>query len=260
MNSNLSLQKNSGAESPDPDLTIRSVGRTDRGCVRRLNEDAFLESPHTGLWAVADGMGGHESGDFASAHVIQRLSRISPAESTYALRTAVSRELAQANEDLVQRSTLTPGSQIGATVAVLAASNGYYSCIWAGDSRVYLLRKGRLRRLTSDHSLVQSLIDAGEITAEEARYHSRSHVVTRAIGADQELRVEKTNGELEVGDRFLLCTDGLTAVLSDDQILDEMSGNTAEASIDRLIDRTLASGAPDNVTAVLIDIAGTGQA
>ncbi|MGB3626522.1 MAG: protein phosphatase 2C domain-containing protein [Henriciella sp.] len=254
MNSNVSLSTGRGLADCHSPLNFRSAGRTDRGRVRKLNEDAFLENGPAGLWAVADGMGGHDSGDFASALVIQRLSRIAGADSTYALRTIVARELAGANEALLSESTRKSRGQMGATVAVMAVCNGYYSCTWAGDSRVYLLRRGRLRRITSDHSLVQSLIDAGEISQEEARHHSRAHIVTRAIGAGPELHLETTHGELERGDRFLLCTDGLTSVLSDDEILGLIAASDPECAVEGLVSKTLSNGAPDNVTAVLVDV------
>ena len=233
---------------------FRSVGRTDCGLVRRLNEDAFIENPDTALWAVADGMGGHNSGDFASAMVIRRLGRIARAETAYALRTEVARELAAANQELLARARGGSRGPMGATVAVLTACRGYYSCTWAGDSRIYLLRKGRLRRITTDHSIVQALIDAGEISADEARHHARAHVVTRAIGASAELLLETANGELEPGDRFLLCSDGLTSVVDDLQLLELTSNRDIQIAIDSLISRTLDNGAPDNVTAILTDV------
>lgn len=254
MKSNASLQVLGEGAGSAAAPVFRSAGRTDRGCVRKLNEDAFLDGAPAQLWAVADGMGGHDSGDYASAHIIERLSRITGADSTYALRTIVARELQQANEELLRQSSQLERSRMGATVAVLGARNGYYSCTWAGDSRIYLLRRGRLRRLTSDHSLVQSLVDAGEITPAEARHHARSHVVTRAVGAGRDLQLETTNGELRAGDRFLLCTDGLTSVLSDAQILELLQDANLCAAVEALVNATLASGAPDNVTAVAIDV------
>lgn len=233
---------------------FRSVGRTDCGLVRKLNEDAFIENPDTSLWAVADGMGGHNGGNFASALVIGRLACIVPAETAYALRSEVARELTRANEQLLERAREGLRGPMGATVAVLTACNGYYSCTWAGDSRIYLLRRGRLRRITTDHSIVQALIDAGEISPEEARSHAQAHVVTRAIGAGADLLLETANGELEAGDRFLLCSDGLTSVFDDRQLLELIGVRDIQIAIDALISRTLDNGAPDNVTAILTDV------
>ncbi|WP_233355985.1 PP2C family protein-serine/threonine phosphatase [Henriciella aquimarina] len=235
------------------------MGRTHQGMVRKLNEDAFIESPDTALWAVADGMGGHKNGDFASAMIVQRLGRIAGAGTAYALRREVARQLALANEELLTRAQDSSRGPMGATVAVLTACGGYYSCTWAGDSRIYLLRKGRLRRITSDHSVVQSLIDAGELSPEEARHHSKAHVVTRAVGAKAELLLDTANGELMPGDRFLLCSDGLTSVSDDATILDLIADKDPETAIDGLINHTLSQGAPDNVTAILTDVLNEGD-
>ena len=237
-------------------LRFVSEGRTHRGMVRKLNEDAFIENPEAGLWAVADGMGGHNSGDFASALVIRRLGSIGPAETAYALRREVARQLKLANEELLASAEGGSRGAMGATVAVLTVCRGYYSCTWAGDSRVYLLRKGRLRQITTDHSVVQTLVDAGEISAEEARHHSRAHIVTRAIGANGQLLLETANGELEPGDRFLLCSDGLASVMEDRQILELIANQDSQVAIDSLIRHTLENGAPDNVTAILTDTLG----
>ncbi len=230
-----------------------SAGITDRGCVRSFNEDAFVSLPDSGLWAVADGMGGHQSGDVASALVIRRLSRIGPTGSAHALRTAVARELNQANAELRGLASAGTTGPAGATVAVLTSFQGYYSCIWAGDSRVYLLRDRKLHRITSDHSLVQALIDAGEISPAEARRHARAHVVTRAVGAAPELSLETSHGEIKAGDRFLLCSDGLTTVLDDPLILELARQADLHLALQALIGRTLSEGAPDNVTTILVD-------
>ncbi len=241
----------------DPDLPrtfkFRTAGKTNQGRVRSLNEDAFLDNSRNGIWAVADGMGGHQSGDFASAHVIQRLGAIGESGSVYGQRTAVCRGLRQANEELRREARRRAVGSMGATVAVLTSRDGYYSCIWAGDSRVYLLRAGSLHRLTNDHSLVQTLIDAGEISEGEARRHSRAHVVTRAIGASAELYLETAHGEVNAGDRFILCSDGLNSVLEDKQILELAALRDLDVALDALIDRTLRQGAPDNVTVILVD-------
>lgn len=254
MNQPSSLRAAPGMPQRARRFRFSSVGRTHRGAVRKLNEDAYVERPDTALWAVADGMGGHKGGDLASALITHRLGRITHGPTAYALRSEVARQLALANQDLIQHARQTARGAIGATVAVLTACHGYYTCTWAGDSRIYLLRRGRLRRLTTDHSLVQSLVDAGELSPEEARHHSRAHIVTRAVGASAELQLETANGELEPGDRFLICSDGLTSVTDDRQILELISGKDAEAAITGLIAHTLRHGAPDNVTAILTDV------
>lgn len=250
MNRRSSLNEAAGMAARSRSFRFRSAGRTHCGNVRKLNEDAFVERPETALWAVADGMGGHNSGDVASALIVGRLGAIAPGGTAYALRREVARQLMLANEELLAGAE----GRMGATVAVLTACNGYYTCTWAGDSRVYLLRKGRLRRITTDHSVVQALVDAGEISAEDARHHSRGHIVTRAIGADADLLLETANGELEPGDRFLLCSDGLTSVVDDNELAELIADRQIDAAMEDLISRTLARGAPDNVTAVLADV------
>jgi serine/threonine protein phosphatase PrpC len=235
------------------ELKFRSAGMTDQGRVRTLNEDAFLDMPAEGLWAVADGMGGHQCGDFASALIVSRLSQIRQIASVQSQRAEVIRVLRQANEELRREARQKAMGSIGATVAVLTAYQGYYSCIWAGDSRIYLLRERRLYRITNDHSLVQTLVDAGEITPAEARRHAQAHVVTRAVGAATELYPETSHGEVKAGDRFLLCTDGLTSVLEDNQILENCAPDDIQSALGSLIGMTLLKGAPDNVTVILAD-------
>ncbi len=238
---------------PPREFKFRSAGMTDQGRVRSLNEDAFLDMPTDGLWAVADGMGGHQSGDFASALIVKRLSTIGQIASVHSQRAEVIRMLRQVNEELRREARRKAMGSIGATVAVLTSHHGYYSCIWAGDSRVYLLRDGHLHRITNDHSLVQTLVDAGEITPAEARRHARAHVVTRAIGASAELYPETSHGEVKAGDRFILCTDGLTSVLEDHQIREQGAQDDLQMALESLIGKTLLQGAPDNVTVILAD-------
>ncbi len=229
-----------------------SVGRTDVGCVRTLNEDAFLNRPREGIWAVADGMGGHDGGDIASARVIEALERVGVCANAYALRDGATQALRQANEELVARGLQQFGAAIGSTVAALLAFRGHYACIWAGDSRIYLHRWGELRLLTRDHSLVQEMVDAGTIKADEARAHPHGNVITRAVGARASLDLDGAYGALRDGDTFLLCSDGLSGVLHDREIAEELRSAPAERAADRLIGRALSRGAHDNVTAVIV--------
>jgi serine/threonine protein phosphatase PrpC len=227
-----------------------SVGRTHAGCVRALNEDALLNRPDIGLWAVADGMGGHEGGEVASAAVVDALAGVSTFTSAYAFRDAAAHALNQANAELVRRSE--DRGMMGSTVVALLAHEGHYACLWAGDSRAYMYRSGALKRISNDHSLVQELVDAGALSEEGARVHPRSNVITRAVGAREELELDGAFGVLRAEDRFLLCSDGLTAVVSDREIADAMIRAPLEAAAERLLDQALARGAPDNVTLVLI--------
>jgi serine/threonine protein phosphatase PrpC len=227
-----------------------SVGRTHVGCVRTLNEDALLNRADIGLWAVADGMGGHEGGEVASAAVIEALSGVSNFATAYAFRDAAALALAGANAKLVELAA--DRGTMGSTVVSMLAHEGHYACLWAGDSRAYLYRAGALKRLTRDHSVVQEMVDAGAISEERARAHPRSNVITRAVGAHDQLNVESVAGAIQAGDRFLLCSDGLTGVVTDREIAEAMIRAPLEAAAERLLEQALARGAPDNVTLILI--------
>lgn len=229
-----------------------SMGRTHVGCVRTLNEDAFLDRPEIGLWAVADGMGGHECGEVASARVVEALSKVKGFGSAYGFRDNVCAALREANDDLLDYAHKRRIGTIGATVASMLMYQGHYACVWAGDSRVYLYRSGEVRRLTRDHSVVQAMVDAGHLGQDKARGHARANVITRAVGAHDELELESVHGRIQSGDRFLLCSDGLTGVLGDGEIGELMRRSPLEAAVDGLINRALARGAPDNVTVVVV--------
>jgi serine/threonine-protein phosphatase Stp1 len=229
---------------------LLSVGRTHVGCVRSLNEDAVLNRADIGLWAVADGMGGHDGGEVASAAVVDALSGVSNFTTAYAFRDAAAQALVEANARLVELSA--GRGTMGSTVVTLLAHEGHYACLWAGDSRAYLYRAGALKRLTHDHSVVQEMVDAGAITEERARAHPRSNVITRAVGAREQLEIESVFGPIHAGDRFLLCSDGLTGVVTDREIAEHMVRAPLQVAAERLIDQALARGAPDNVSLVLV--------
>lgn len=236
-----------------PALSFRSVARTHVGHVRELNEDNFLDRPQIGLWAVADGMGGHQAGEVASALVVEALARIDPASSGHAYLTAVGETLQAVNNDLVSRAARDPaGGAIGATVVTLLAYERHYACLWAGDSRAYLLRGGVLRQITHDHSLVQELVDAGDISRQQARTDRRAHVITRAVGVRAPLDLDVRYAPVEAGDLFLLCSDGLTGLVEDHEIRALMLDGDLDQIADALLSITLRRGARDNVTVVLV--------
>jgi serine/threonine protein phosphatase PrpC len=230
---------------------FRSVALTHPGRVRKLNEDAILDRADIGLWAVADGMGGHAAGDFASAAVVRHLDAISSITSAFDFRRAVRTALLSANQELQEKADAELLDAIGATVVTLMVHRGHYACIWAGDSRAYRLRQGRLERLTRDHSLVQELVDAGSIQADEARTHANSNIVTRAVGASERLDLDGIHGSIEPGDRFLLCSDGLD-ILSEDEI--ERASGIADLGVAAagLMQQALNRGAPDNISLILV--------
>jgi serine/threonine protein phosphatase PrpC len=234
-------------------LRFRSAARTHVGVVRSLNEDKVLERPQARLWAVADGMGGHQAGDLASELIVEALSAVSGHRSGYAYLNAVCDSLQAVNRDLLDRAqALEPGSTIGATVAVLLIHDDHYACVWAGDSRVYLSRGGALERITHDHSLVQEMVDSGALSPQEAVGHRRSNVVTRAVGAGQTLMLDVLHAAIQPGDVFLICTDGLTGMVADAEIARILKALPLDAAADGLLALSLDRGARDNVSLVLV--------
>ncbi|MBC7768472.1 MAG: serine/threonine-protein phosphatase [Phycisphaerales bacterium] len=228
------------------------MGRTHAGCVRTLNEDAFLDRADIGLWAVADGMGGHECGEIASARVVEALSRVNSVGSAYAFRHGVCSALQSANDALLAQAAERMSGPIGATVVALLVYQGHYACVWAGDSRAYICRNREVRRVSRDHSVVQALVDSGALQQDSARSHKQANVITRAVGAHASLNLESVHGRIQAGDRFLLCSDGLTAVMGDAEIGELMMRSPLQSAVDTLIARALSRGAPDNVTVVVV--------
>jgi serine/threonine-protein phosphatase Stp1 len=229
------------------------VVKTHVGCRRKLNEDAVLACPDRRIWAVADGMGGHEAGEVASAMVVEALSRCLPdSPGHYGARDALA-SLQDVNTRLIEMGRSGFESRtIGSTVVGLVADGDAFTCFWAGDSRAYQVRDGGMTRLTRDHSLVQDLLDAGMIDEAEAEAHPDSNIITRAVGAADRLQPETVAGDVRSGDLFLLASDGLTRVIGDDELLIGLQGDDLEASADRLIRLALARGAPDNVSLIIV--------
>ena len=241
---------------PAPTSAPISAAATHVGRVRTDNEDAYLEAPRTGLWAVADGMGGLDAGEIASAKVIEALRGISADPDLAAQTDEVERRLREAHTAVhAMMDTGTVGS-LGSTVAVLLVAGADYACLWAGDSRIYRLRDGELARISHDHSYVQELVDNGSISADLAPFHPMRSIVTRCLGATEEFELERRTGHVATGDRFLLCSDGLTEMLPDDEIAAILSGRSAADAVATLIDAALGRGASDNVTAVVVDVGG----
>ncbi|MBV9557728.1 MAG: serine/threonine-protein phosphatase [Pseudolabrys sp.] len=242
----------SAAWLPPQEQTSRwnTAMRSHVGCVRQINEDRALDRPDLSLWAIADGMGGHEAGDRAAQMIVDSLGQADGTRSGWGLLDDIRLRLFEANATLVARNRMS-GCTSGATVVVLVARQGRCAWLWAGDSRGYRLRDGVLTRLTRDHSFVQELVDGGVLSPGEARSHPRANVVTRAIGAEQTLEIELRHDTVQPGDLLLLCSDGLTAMLEDSEIARILSSHPINQAADNLIAATLAKGARDNVTVVL---------
>jgi type VI secretion system protein ImpM len=227
-----------------PLVELPSFGRSHPGTRRTANQDAYLLRPDLGLWAVADGVGGHHSGEIASRTVVDHLNQVLPPLSAAGFVDDIRAALLDAHQRLRERAALIDDHAIVAsTVAALAIYGNSFTCAWAGDSRIYLYRKGVLRQLTHDH-----------VTEQAARGSAKSATVTRAVGAGGRLEVEMVHEPFEPDDRFLLCSDGLSGVLSDDELADVLAAPIGRGTIDRLIEDALVSGAPDNVTAIVVAV------
>jgi serine/threonine protein phosphatase PrpC len=231
-------------------VQLQSTVRTHVGHVRELNEDSCLARPDLGIWAVADGMGGHDRGERASALIVGELGRVRRPNDARELLRAVEEALASCNMTLLERAR--DGEVSGSTVVALLVFDQNFAVIWAGDSRLYRLRDGHLAQLTRDHSYVQELVERGELAPEQARAHPLASRITRAIGADLPLQLDVVDGRLEPDDVFLLCSDGLTGMIDDAAITAILTEAEPHAAADRLIEAALAAGGHDNVSAIVV--------
>jgi len=228
---------------------------THTGSVRALNEDDYFVAPNSGAWSiamVADGMGGHEAGDVASHAIVDHVRSIGVPTSAPDLRARFEDRIHRANEAILDLSRDKNGATIGATLAALLTYERQYACIWSGDSRVYLVRGGEISQISRDHTEVQALLDRGVITPVEAENWPRKNVITQAIGVVSPAPLELAQGNVESGDRFVICSDGLTGHVSDSEILECVSENLPQDACQAMVDLTLQRGALDNVTVIVV--------
>lgn len=235
-------------------LIWSSHGVTDKGKVRTANEDAIIHLPELGLWAVADGMGGHEGGEIASQTIVSELGNLTePHDFNEFMRNAYT-AIQRANQNILDTSAQRfDGKTIGSTVVVVLAFNNQFGCLWAGDSRAYLLRRNQLIQITKDHSMVQEYVDSGRMTEEEAENHAMANVLTRAVGTAPDLEIDHQVGEIHQNDTCVLCSDGLYKELTVDdiqQILEHESH--PQAAGQALMALALERGARDNVSVIVI--------
>lgn len=233
---------------------------TDVGCRREINEDNFLSRPDYGLWVVADGMGGHAAGDFASQTIVEELNSIGVAASPEDLHARFMERLTHANALILAHAATLDAGTIGATMAAVLVYENQFACLWSGDSRVYLMRDGVLQQQTRDHTELQAMLDAGRITPEESVNWPRKNVITHAIGVSEVPECERVSGALQAGDVFLICSDGLTEHLTDRDIAAALVGHGPQEACDALVRETLARGAKDNVTVVAVHSSSIQQA
>lgn len=227
---------------PRPTLTARSAARTHVGRVRQVNEDRLLDAPELGLWAVADGMGGHVGGGAAATEAIRALCGLAEPVTL----DAIASSLAVAHE-----AVRGAGDERGTTIAGLTIADARFTAFWIGDSRVYRLRGGALEQITRDHSLVQELVDSGVLTPDQAARHPHANIITRAIGIEGWTAPDTASGDALPGDCFLICSDGLSGLVETANIARMLTREPA-AAVDALIGAALEAGGTDNVTAVVI--------
>lgn len=229
-----------------------SSGISDVGNVRKINEDAILDRPQTGLWVVADGMGGHDAGDVASSAIVGSLAKLGDFDRPKEFVDAVEDRLIDVNRRLYEASG-ADGRVIGSTVAAVLALPGHCLCMWAGDSRVYRLRNFVLEELTTDHSEVEELIAEGSLRREDADDYPGENVITRAVGGEEDLFLEVRLFELRHKDRYLICSDGLYKDVSFDEIREFLSDGAITSACQKLLDCAKSRRCSDNVSIIGVD-------
>lgn len=239
---------------PRPGLSLSYGYGTDRGLRRELNEDSFIASDP--VFAVADGMGGHEAGEVASSLCVRALAALPQLATGERSVTAamLQQYLVQADNSIREVTGARAGTTLTGAVAVELMGMPYWLVMNIGDSRTYRLSQGKLAQVSVDHSEVQELVDAGEITPEQATVHPRRHVVTRALGTGDETEADYWLLPIQDGDRILVCSDGLNAELADEDIFRILSTvGPPQDAVDALIQAALHNGGRDNVTVIVID-------
>lgn len=231
--------------------------RTDVGLVRGHNEDSFLVQPP--VFAVCDGMGGHAAGEVASSISVQTISARAPIHADDVLLGAA---VEAANAAVIEGAAQGLGKPgMGCTASCVHIEGSKVAVAHVGDSRIYLLHQGTLVRLTHDHSYVEELVDAGEITADEARVHPSRSVITRALGSDPDMYADHFTLDISAGDRIVLCSDGLSSMVEDSEIeAIAVSSALPQTAADNLVAAALEAGGHDNVTVVVVDVNDDGLA
>jgi serine/threonine protein phosphatase PrpC len=231
---------------------VEFAARTHPGLRRALNEDHLACLPGQGVWVIADGMGGEHRGDHASRSLVEAMARMPTGLGPQSTMAELNRRIADANARLFAEGAAA-GRTIATTVVCLLISGLHFAALWVGDSRLLLVRRGVIHRLTVDHSVVQELVDDGLITPDTALGHPRENELTRAVGAEAEVCIDARQGVLEDGDTFVLCSDGVTKVLDDAAILAHVLGATdPETVVETVLRATLDAGAPDNVSIIFV--------
>jgi len=235
-------------------LALRYAARSDIGLLREGNEDSGYAGPR--LLVLADGMGGHAAGEVASSVAVAMLASLDDDSPGPDILDRLSSAVQDANNYLRDMVLGDPDLEgMGTTLTALLRAGSRFGLVHIGDSRCYLLRGEKLQQITKDHTFVQTLVDDGRITAEEASHHPQRNVIVRALDGREDVELDLSIREAKVGDRYLLCSDGLSDVLSDETLRDTLAGaDTPDRAADELVELALRGGGPDNITAIVADV------
>jgi serine/threonine protein phosphatase Stp1 len=234
-------------------LEIRESAATHVGLVRSSNQDSYCCNPAAGVWVVADGMGGHYGGEWASAAIVERIGDLSGYGSFAARLNAVREAIADANRRVFDEAR-AQGRQMGSTVVALVIGEGRYAILWAGDSRAYLKRGDIFLRLTRDHSQAEELVEAGLLDRHSVVGHPSSHILVRAVGVMPNVKIDEVTGESAKNDIFLLCSDGLHSLVSEAEMAKMFDCEAFGRVSEQLVELGLERGAPDNITVCLVAV------
>jgi PPM family protein phosphatase len=234
-------------------MKLRVGASTDVGRVRQGNEDSFMV--HDPLFAVADGMGGHQGGEVASKLALETLGRLTLEPSGDTSPSLVD-AVRQANRDVLEKASTDPGLHgMGTTLTALVKGDERVLLAHVGDSRAYIVRDGQMKQLTEDHTVVEGLVQEGRLTREEAEIHPQRSILTRALGVDGDVEVDETTHQVKPGDRILLCSDGLTGMVPEGEIQRILGEREdPQRAAEALVDAANEAGGQDNITAVVLDV------
>jgi len=235
-------------------MTIRFSATTHVGRVRKINEDSILSLPDQKIWVVADGMGGHEAGDFASQTIVDTIAMMPPDLPPGDLMRGLRQSIMTAHDTIRTEAEKRFKGTVGATVVALILTDEHFVAFWAGDSRLYRFRDGEIEMLTTDHSFVADLVLDGQMTWDEAEQHPQSNAITRAVGVGEVLELDKIRGDVVRGDRYLICSDGLTKYAGFKTLEGMVVGAPIETVAEKLQNFALAAGGGDNVSIIVVDV------
>lgn len=234
-------------------MTFKSSATTHVGMVRKVNQDSYAERTDIGVWAVADGMGGHEAGEVASATVTDSIKTLQPTENIEDMVKAVEQSIMDANHELTEQASSYDSQRVpGSTIVVLIIKGNQGALVWAGDSRIYRRRDNVVTLLTRDHSHVQDLVEQGVILESEAESHPMANVITRAVGISDPLELDSMWIDVREDDQYLLCSDGLSRLVTNEELGSMMANKDSEEVTQSLLHTALVRGARDNVTLICV--------